>query len=516
MKNKLEYAILVKKVPFNSDIFLYDPIEIIKGYRTKDNIFHTEVGTEWMNVEDASFNYSEEEFGYILPVTNEFLKEVSKENKIRDGLEKFDYFYDIMNNYLIIGKYLKEKFEISTIRIDDILKDKEEKGTKEEIKKIEDKHHEEKQKELEEAFNKEESVSRYDVENIVALENVKKLYNELNRRIIGQKDAIDSIVSTIYMNESVTNPRERTRCFLVGPTGSGKSEIINTIKDVYNIPVVHIDSTTKTAPGYVGDNLTDDLADLITMAGGNIEKAEHGIVAFDELDKKGTLHNGDVNGKDVINELLRFCDGTTYNISYVENGRKKTVRFDTSNLIILASGAFPEVFDAKKKEKGKNGIGFESEIKEEDDEFIKLTPNDLATIGKMGSELMGRFTMIATLKRLSKEDLKKILLDSSISPLKLMERNFGDKGIRVYYDDEFLDKVAEDAYNLNTGGRGLKSIIDNATKDIIIKLIVSEEELEDENGNINIYGKVIDNKPVFVSKINEKEEEKPKILVKEV
>lgn len=516
---EIEYALHLRKIPYNKDTYFYKADGIVSGYR-KGKTFYTSEGLELMSIEDPLFNFSEVDDGYDLAVSDSFLREKSKNSVPRSGLEKFDYFYDIMNNYIIMGKYNlnDKKFDISYIKKDNFLDKDSDKTDKTNIsdthtiirpkdfdkKKEEEKKHEERQKELEEAFSNMEVVSRDSVDSLIALSRSKELYKELKSRIIGQDDAIESIVATIYMNSFAKNPRERTRCFLVGPTGSGKSEIINTIKDVYGLPVIHIDSTTKTAPGYVGDDITDDLADLIVMCGGNIEKAEHGIVAFDELDKKGTLHNGDVNGKDIINELLRFCDGSTYNVTYNLDGRKHTTKFDTSNLIILASGAFPEVFDAKKKEMGKKEIGFGSDIKEDDDTFIKLTPTDLATTGKMGSELMGRFTMIATLKRLSKEELKKILLSSSISPLKIMENNFERNNIRFLYNSDFIDKVAEEAYNLNTGGRALKSIIDNATKSIIMKLI-TDDDLKSEDGYIYLNGCVVDDKAVVLSSKEYKE-----------
>ena len=121
------------------------------------------------------------------------------------------------------------------------------------------------------------------------------------------------------MNSLSDDPNDRTACLLIGPTGSGKTLIIYTIGQYLDKPVEIIDSTQLTVPGYVGANIGDYLSNLIDKAGGDVKRAEEGIVAFDEIDKKGTEKNGDVSGRGVLNTLLSFIQGTTYQVKY--NGK---------------------------------------------------------------------------------------------------------------------------------------------------------------------------------------------------
>ena len=353
-----------------------------------------------------------------------------------------------------------------------------------------------KEQELEEIFLGEDE---YSVE--FKRKKIKELYKRLHEVVIGQDDAIDTVCYTIYKNSKLKDGEKKTNCILVGPTGSGKSLLLETIAKEYGMPIVHVDSNSLSTTGYVGDNVEDCLGQLMTKADGNQIKAEHGIVVFDEVDKKGTSDNGDVGGKGVINQLLRFVEGQDYNVDYVLNNRKRHCVFNTTNLTVFACGAFPEIYDKllKKKTSG-NNIGFNVTVKSEEEkkkertkqlESLNITQEDIGTIGKMGPEFAGRF-IVASLHKLTKEDLVNIMKNSKESPLLRESQLLEEDDVVLYNDDKFVEKIAEDAYNSGTGGRGVRNTIESLFK-IINKKVIFEDSLKrEDNGKIYLYGTVDD------------------------
>ena len=337
---------------------------------------------------------------------------------------------------------------------DDVAKKEKEEMTDEERKQ--------KEKELAETFNVEAKKIKVDVRD------VKRFFDE---KIIGQEEAKRDIIAAIVMNMLSDNPTDKNNCLLVGPTGSGKTLIAETVSEYFDMPMEIIDTTQLTMPGYVGANIEDFLARLIAKAGGDIKKAEEGIVVFDEIDKKGSEKNDDVSGKGVLNTLLPFLQGTTYDVKY--NGR--TYPFNTSKLTIFATGAFTDVARGKKNNSSSENykstrIGFNADISSkkeitEDIKYEKLEIEDFVKYGNMPVEIMGRFPIIAQLSGHTKDSLRSILTGSNVSALLGEKRKLEKLGVTLNWTNGYLDRVAEEAIKLKTGGRSLKTTVEKSVKE---------------------------------------------------
>ncbi|MDD3453154.1 MAG: AAA family ATPase [Bacilli bacterium] len=326
-------------------------------------------------------------------------------------------------------------------------------------KTIEKKELEKQQKKYEEIFD---NNVQYDVKNI---------YEEICKSVIGQEEAIKDVVTTVVMDKYSKKASDKTRCLLVGPTGTGKTKIISTISEQFNLPFIHVDSTQLTAQGYVGGKLEDKLSQLLMKANGDLEKAENGIFVFDEIDKKGSSSNDDVSGRAVLNMILPFIDGTDYTINY----NNKVIKFNTSRLTIFAAGAFTSVFNGKKS-LSKNAIGLTATFDKKEDN-IELKPMDFVKYGLIPDEFIGRFPIISQLNKMTETILKDILVKSNTSPLLIEKEKLKNFNIDLLYDDQFIDAVAKKAISLEIGARSLKSIIENTIKEARFQVLC----------NLNIY-----------------------------
>lgn len=281
------------------------------------------------------------------------------------------------------------------------------------------------------------------------------------------------------MNSLADESISKNTCLLVGPTGSGKTLIAESVAKFLDLPFVNIDTTQLTMPGYVGANIEDFLGRLIESANGDIEKAESGIVMLDEIDKKGSESNGDVAGKGVLNTLLPFVQGTTYDVRY--NNRK--VSFDTSNLTIFMTGAFTDVAKgvSDKSSYTDSKIGFGTSQKNQNKEDIaykKLNIEDFVKHGDFPVELVGRISNIVQLSGHTKESLRTILTDSNISVLRLEIEKLKKINVEVKYSDDYLDAVAEKALKLKTGARSLKSTVEKSIKEARWEVITSNDSFK--------------------------------------
>lgn len=292
----------------------------------------------------------------------------------------------------------------------------------------------------------------------IDVRDMKKFFDKI---IIGQEEAKKDIISAIIMNKLTDNSSSKNNCLLVGPTGSGKTLLVEAVSQYLNMPMEIIDTTQITVPGYVGASIEDFLSRLVIKAG-SVEKAEQGIVVFDEIDKKGTSSNGDVNGKGVLNTLLPFIQGTTYDI----NVNNRILQFNTSRLTIFATGAFTDVA-LQTKEDNSNNIGFNSVIStsKEDIQYRKLEIEDFVKYGNMPIELIGRFSVITQLTGHTIESLKQILTLSNVSALLMEQQKLKKINIELRWTEEYLDCVARSAIKLKTGARSLKSIVEKSIKE---------------------------------------------------
>lgn len=293
--------------------------------------------------------------------------------------------------------------------------------------------------------------------------HIRKIHNFLNEYVIGQEEAKKRIASALVSNFMMDDPKFKNTCLMIGPTGCGKTHIAKTLSKYFDVPFTIVDSTQLTKQGYKGADPETFLERLLLAANGDVQKAQNGIILFDEIDKK-TSDNDDVSGKSVIDMLLLFIEGTTYKINY----KNRSIPFDTSNLKILAMGSFEDMVKRMGKDsKGYSGtsMGFNSDLKknttEEDIVYPRITLEDLRKYANLGNEFLGRTPVIVQLDGHTKESLRQVLLNAKENPLQTEVATFQKWGVDLYWTDGYLDKVTDKAILRKQGARSLKSIIES-------------------------------------------------------
>jgi len=320
--------------------------------------------------------------------------------------------------------------------------------------------------------------------NITDAINVNEMIDQIKRKLIGQEEAVTSVVSNIYANQKIVETgnkglisTQKSAILLDGTTGTGKTALIKEVSEKLSIPMVVTNATSYSTTGYIGDSIIDILSKLLEQANGDIELAQRGIVCIDEIDKlaQGDMQKSIEMRKAVQHDLLSFISGAKYKIK-VGGMYGSEVEFDTTNLTVICMGAFTELRDKKIKQKQKPrvAIGFNSAIEEkepEEDRTYTITAQDYVNFG-LERELVGRFSLLASTKTYTVEDYKKILLESDISPLKNFiefAKSFGIEEVK--YDEDFIQRMAEMAYEDNFGARGLHQIIANLKNTLLLDII---------------------------------------------
>lgn len=310
--------------------------------------------------------------------------------------------------------------------------------------------------------------------------NIKKILTSIQQKFIGQEEAAKLLFLNIIKNQKlagIPNVPSGTRSimFIDGPSGTGKTAITKDITDNLGLPFVATSITNYSATGYVGGNITDILKELYIKAGGNLDNAERGIVVLDELDKIVNSGRDDLTMKTAVqHQLLDFLGGGKYTIE-VDKG--KTVDFDTSKLTFVCLGALTNLRNSKMQVSSKRPIGFNVKYDEKKDaKDYSITPDDLIKMG-FEKELVGRFNTYVHTKDYSKDDLKKILLESKISPLIGFKTFVSSLGKKLVIDDDAYDLIAEAAHDLNTGARSLQAVVNNLNSQYLEELLMG---LEDE------------------------------------
>lgn len=287
--------------------------------------------------------------------------------------------------------------------------------------------------------------------------DIDDLYNKITRTLIAQdeptKRVLTEIIRKIRSKES-----NRRGILITGSTGVGKTKMMELIAKYMGVPFHKIDSTKLTIPGYVGTDIEEELWKLYVKCGKDKKKAEHAIIYFDEIDKKGSSKKEDISGRGVLNVLLPFIEGATYDATENMKYQKETVQIDTSNMIVILGGAFTDVY---KDLAEKNSIGFLRDQKSTN-KSREATTEDFVKKANMPDEFMGR-VLIVKLNDLDVAAIKRLLLESDESAIKVQQRLFEELGVRLTTGAGYLDAIATKAVAKKTGARGLNTVVDETT-----------------------------------------------------
>ena len=320
--------------------------------------------------------------------------------------------------------------------------------------------------------------------------DINKIYKKITKTLIAQDAPTRRLLVELARKISDTDEelkKNRPGILITGSTGVGKTKLLSLAAENLHLPFMIVDSTQLTMPGYVGKSIEESLWDLYVKCDKDKDKAEHAIIYFDEIDKKGSDSKSDVAGQGVLNTLLKFLDGATYtacaNPQQLSPGSFTDI--DTSKMIILAGGAFADLYE--KFNNRKEAVGFKTSDKKEKAE---PTIEDFYDVG-MPKEFMGRFPTIIHLNDLSKENLKDVFTKSDESPLLREKEHFKKVGVKLTATDDYIDAIANKAYQLKYGARGLAGLTLESTwmaydevatnKDKYSEVIVSKETFDDSS-----------------------------------
>ena len=338
----------------------------------------------------------------------------------------------------------------------------------------------------------------------------KEIKAKLDEYIIGQENAKKVLSVAVYNHFKRINmidndeiEMQKSNILLIGPTGSGKTLLAQTLAKILNVPLAIADATTVTEAGYVGDDVENVLLKLIKAADYDIELAQRGIIYIDEIDKiarksENTSITRDVSGEGVQQALLKIIEGTVSSVP-PQGGRKhpnqEMIEIDTTNILFIVGGAFAGLENKIKSRLNKKQIGFGlSNDKTQLDEmsiFEHVLPEDIRKFG-ISPELIGRLPVITALSELNKEALKSILTVPKNAIVKQYKKYFELEGVDLIFEDEAIDEIADLALKRKIGARGLRSIIENTMMDLMYEIpsqenvkvvVVTKELIKEKNEN---------------------------------